>query len=226
MMKRANNLLLTFFSAFFLATFTACVKDGATIVNGIIVNEHTGEPIPSAWLELSIYYESSRPDDYEIKYIYADANGRFSFQSFDPVYIRTVAHEGFLLKGGGSKVVDLKQGKVNDVTIKLIPADGALKLTLENHTAIRDTVYPNIYSPILREEIGISLGFVSNLNSRCIIPANSSRTILYHLASEETVDIYWSTSRWPNSEWLKLGPNKISTYISRNDTATFSISFK
>jgi len=140
-----------------LFEFASCLKDNTTIVNGTIVDKHTGEPIDSAKVEFLIQKGES-PPTYEYATHYSDENGKFNFQSDLPVRISLVSKNGYLLKDNG---FGLEQGKVNTTTIEMMPKDGILKLLL-NNTGQSDTIYVGIYSQLQESELGISYGFIVN----------------------------------------------------------------
>lgn len=195
-----------------------------TTINGVVVDSVTNEPLANTSVEFDIALEDiAPPHNFEYHDLYTDANGRFSYKNYAPMYVYWVVKDGYLPKGEGTRVVNVEQGKVNDVTIKLIPKDGTLKLKLTNSAGVHDTIYAGIYSKLLETEMGISYGFVSDVDNFFKIPVNSMDEATIKLASGEKVDIFWAFSRWPTYSSIKQSANRDSIYITRNDTTSFNI---
>jgi hypothetical protein len=216
-------ILLPFF---FLLGLYACHKDKdkTTVIHGTVVDKVTGERIDSAYVEIRIAHNDIPfPNNYEIKNTYTDKNGKFAFQSDNPVSIFLVLKDGYLPKGLGTIVVPITQGQSNEVTIEMTPKDGILKLNYENNTGLHDTLYVAVYSALQESELNLSYGIIANLPVS--VMNMSSNSTVFNLASEEVIDIYWAFSPWTNSSSIKLAPKHDSVFISRNDTTTFSISF-
>ncbi|MFN0033628.1 MAG: hypothetical protein ACKVUS_01090 [Saprospiraceae bacterium] len=213
-----------FFLIFPLLLFgiASCNKDKTTIVNGTVVDKVTGEPIDSAFIEFKIQHKDDyTANSYEYVDIYSNENGGFSFQSGLPLSIFWVKKKGYLPKGLGTHIVDINQGKANDITVEMIPLDGVLELNIENALGVSDTLYVSIYSPFRYSELGLSHGVASR--DTFFVQHTHSATSVIRLASEETINIYWDLSPLPFD--ISAAPNQGSVYVARSDTATFNITF-
>ncbi len=213
-----------FLLSVFLIGLAACYKDTTTVINGRVVDKVTGDPLVDAYVDFWVSHkENPAPNNYEIRVLYTDANGEFSIHDADPIQVYWVLKAGYLPKGLGTPVVAVEQGKVNNVTIEMIPKDGVLKLNLENNTGIHDTIYVGVYSALQHSELGLSYGFI--VNYPFAVQSMSSRNVIINLASEETIDIYWGYFPWPSNSSIKLTPDHGSVHVIRNDTTSFNISF-
>lgn len=201
----------------------ACHKDKLTTVNGIVVDKHTGLPIDNALVEFWISHKDTpAPNNYELRDTYTDENGKFTFQSEDPLSVHWVVKDGYLPKGLGTDVVVIEQGKTNDVIINMIPKDGILKLNFEDNNAKYDTIYVSIYSALQEAELGLSHGVI--LGYPFFVQGLFPQSETINLASEETAHIYWSSYPVATSH-IQLSPNHDSVFVVRNDTTNFKISF-
>jgi hypothetical protein len=131
----------------------AACKEKDTVINGRVIDKHTGDPIPEVQITFAISH--GEPGLHAPVTIFSDENGQFSAPQMEGatgIEVFEMKKAGYLGKGGGNKVVDIKQGAVNDVTIPMIPIDGILKIEIENLTGQEDTVYFGAYSEITYSE--------------------------------------------------------------------------
>ncbi|MDX1911921.1 MAG: hypothetical protein SFV22_10570 [Saprospiraceae bacterium] len=199
--------------------FVAC-KEKTTLVNGRVVDKHTGQAIDSA---VVVFRITSKDDPYNTRDIsvYSDHDGRFYFESELSLGIYWVIKEGYLQKGVGTHVVDIEQHKMNDIVIEMIPKDGFLSINCINSTGSEDTLYLGIYSGLQDSELGLTNGVMAR--DTVIVGNNSTVSRLTGLASGETVEIYWDFIPLPF--YITEAPNRGSAIIVREDTAAFDIFF-
>jgi len=198
--------------------FSTCKKDKTTTVRGKVVDKVTGAALDSVKLDIAEYQEY--PLYYQEYGVYSDVNGNFEYSSSDlSVAIAAARRKGYMSKSFGFP--EIKKGGVNNVVVELIPADGILKLLL-NNTSDKDTIYVGVYSPTLAMEYPSSLGYavrrpipVQSMNSGIFIP-----TAIF---VEETVSIYWSLTPWTTYSSISQSPHNGSVFVVKGDTTSFQI---
>ena len=222
-MTRLLTSCFFLYTTLFLFSIAACDKDKTTTINGTVVDKVTGMPIEDAIVAIRITHSKNQPpNDIEYEDILTDPNGSFSFSSNDPISIYDIQKGGYLPKGLESDIPTIKQGEINEVILKMIPLDGNLKLQFNNTSAILDTLYIGIYSPLVEAEYSISYGVA--IRESFYVTGLSSQVKTFNLSSEEVVDIYWGNSPLPYK--IRFSPFlHDSVYISRGDTTNFTISF-
>jgi len=222
-----NRLLTRYFLlsfSVFLIGLVACDKDKTTVINGRVVDKHTGIPIASAQVFFTVYHKGNLPpNDYEYPSVYTDGNGEFNFNSNKPIQIFEVDKVGYLQKGQSSDLQEIIQEEINEVVVQLIPIDGLLRLSIENITGQFDSIFIGIYSPFLDTETDFSNGNVSF--EKPSIPFSIGTTYIKDIpiASRETIQIYWTNHKPPLS--ISLFPYKDSIFIKSNEVTLFNISF-
>lgn len=208
---------------------TACTKKNGTLINGTLIDAHTGALLDSATVTFSIKhdvtkYNSNNP--YESKTVSVDASGHFSsadvYSGDDPISIFEIRKTGYLYHstGNNSFNLNINQGEVNDVTVPLIPKDGMLQLNIENNPNNPDTVYVRIFSQQQLDEAGISGGKIWSKTLNVSDP--NQLQFLIPLASGEEVKVYWSYTVIPYDR-LADYPLFTSVPIEKNQTATLTI---
>jgi hypothetical protein len=210
-----------FFLSVLLSSLMACKKD--TVVHGKVVDKVTGEGVSGVRVEWIEYEELNKPPFWYQKEhsVTSDGNGEFQLFSEDlSITITALKSTGHLSKTFGFPKI--KKGKVNSTNIEMIPIDGVLLLSF-NNASQNDTIYLAIYSPLLAIELPLSSGF--SVNRKIYVKNMSSMQYSpLPLASEQTVNIYWSLTPWPTTSAISLSPNSGSVYITRGDTTHFQIS--
>ncbi len=214
-----NLKYLFYLPAIALCTLiAACAKESPTIVNGVVVDNFTGAPIDSAFIQINITHKPSADGspNTEIQGVYTNKDGKFSFESNLPIRIYRVGKIGYIIKGQ----VVIVNGAPNDLVIKMIPNDGVLSLKVENLAGIQDTIFLAVYSPILKSEISISGGYVPLSNSFLDLTLGNSFSQDIPLASNQEVNIYWDFIPINHST-----ANKGNASIMKNDTVFYTISY-
>ena len=201
----------------------SCRTESPTIVNGLVVDTFTGDPIEGVSLLFLITHkpQADGSSNTEYSYINTNANGQFYFEHDLPIRLFDAKKLGYVSKGGGTQIAVIGQGEVNDITIKMIPKDGFLNLLFENSTNQADSVYVAVYSPSQFSEASISNGVI--FREGVLVQNTNLENRVISLASEEIIDIYWGFSPLPYN--ITASPFHDSIYIQRNDTTSFSVSF-
>ena len=213
----------------FLATVTlialifACTKESPTIVNGTVVDKYTKKPLEGVSIDINIWREEERGYSY-YKTINTDSQGKFSFGSdATPDFrVQRMDFTGYLSKQ--NTIYDFfenyEDGKINEGVIPMIPLDAVLSLRLENLSGTHDSIFVEIFSPLLKSEIGISGGKVFIPNPISSLTPGQSLTQNIPLASDQEITIYWDYK--PISHFTAI---KGAAPIVKNDTVFYTISY-
>jgi hypothetical protein len=213
---------------FFLATFLflfslpSCDKDKTTTVNCTVVDKHSGVPIDSAQIEFKIRFKDdlNAPNCCDYAFVYSDENGKFEYSHEKPISFYGANKYGYLLSGPGADFPKIIRGETNDLSLKLTPKDGLLKLILKNNGQ-SNKFHVGIYSPLQDSEFGLTNGLVFRDS---LYIENASEVIkIINLASEESISLFWGLMPLPYD--LSKVQIQGSVYVTRNDTTTFNIIF-
>lgn len=222
---KKNILFILPTLAICLLLFHSCGKEKptVTVVKGLVIDKYTEKPIDNVSILFLITHkpQTDGSSNTEHSDINSDVYGNFYFENDLPIRIFDARKTGYVSKGGGTQVATIRQGEVNDITIKMIPKDGYLKILFENFSNQSDSVYVAVYSPSQYSEATISKGVV--LREGVHIQSMSSSTNTISLASEELIDVYWGFSPLPYD--ITTSPFHDSVFISRHDTTLFAITF-
>lgn len=204
----------------------AACKEKDTVINGRVIDKHSGVPIPEVQIEFAISHGDPRYHEYAT--VFSDENGQFTSPERDNVSgieVFRMKKSGYLEKGLGTKIVDIKQGAVNDVTIPMIPIDGILKIEIENLTGQEDTVYFGMYSEIRYSEQNITLGHISPPQPSLPFGLGQTYKKYVSLPSGEYALIYWSFYKIPfPARLLDYAPFRDSVLVLKGDTTSLKVS--
>jgi hypothetical protein len=208
-----------------LFLLSAC-REKDTVINGRVIDKHTGAPIPEVRITFAISH--GEPGLHAPVTVFSGENGQFSAPQMEGatgIEVFEMKKAGYLGKGGGNKVVDINQGAVNDVEIFMIPIDGILKIEIENLTGQQDTVYFGLYSEITYSEKNTTLGYVSPPQPSLPFGLGQTYKKYVSLPSGEYALIYWSFYRIPYpARLLDYAPFRDSILILKGDTTSLKIS--
>lgn len=212
------------FSLLFLL-FNSCHKDKTpTIINGLVVNAKTNEPLEGATVTFQMKIDGLH---YAYPEVATDINGKFNFETTNTnnFAIFDVFKPGYLEIGWGS-VLDpidsnLAYNQENNVQIKMAPRDGFLKFVIHN-SSLDSIVYISIFSPMVYANARITSGLIWDNRMVHISPNGISLKYTGYISSEENVDVYWDNQPLPNN--LSLINQHTSVYVMPNDTTKLDLS--
>lgn len=125
--------------------FTPACKKGSCI-RGVVLDAKTGGPVSGASVHLRYeYQEMGSLRDTEVS-VRTNQSGEFSYSADEKNSFTISVWE--VLRTGYSPVFTLEsqEGDCRDVTIKLPPLDGTLKLMITNESGIYDSIYAGVFS--------------------------------------------------------------------------------
>ena len=201
------------------ALIAACAKESPTIVNGTVVDKCTGKLLKGVSINVHI-----RPEYLFYTTLITDDQGKFSFsgEGSKDFYFGQIRKGGYLFieKAMEELFDNYQRGKTNEGVIQMIPLDGILNLKVENLAGVHDTIFLEIYSPLLESEIGISDGEVFPPIEKLSLLPDQHYSQDIPLASNQEVTIYWDFKPINHST-----ANKGNTSIMKNDTVFYTISY-
>lgn len=208
-----------------LLLFFSCGKESpsVTVVNGAVVDKYTGAPIAGVSINIHKWQEIDQ-GYFLFKTITTDLQGEFSFgdEETPDFQIGQFRKTGYLFKQ--KAMADLfdnyQKGKTNEGVIKLIPLDGILNLKVENLLGQQDTIFLEIFSPLLKSEIGISGGIVyPPIRMLTLLPGQHAVQNI-PLASNQDITVYWD-----DKPIVRSTASQASVSMVRNDTVYYSIAY-
>ena len=223
-MKKIKYFFLSIL-AVCLLLFFSCGKESpsVTVVNGAVVDKYTGAPIEEVSINIHKWQEIDQ-GYFLFKTITTDSQGKFSFgdEETPDFQIGQFRKTGYLFKQ--KAMTDLfnnyQKGKTNEGVIQMIPLDGILNLKVENLLGQQDTIYLEIFSPLLKSEIGISGGIVyPPIRILDLLPGQHAVQNI-PLASNQDITVYWDVKPIVYS-----AASQASVSMIRNDTVFYSISY-
>ena len=219
-----NIKYLFYLSAIALCTLiAACTKESPTIVNGTVVDKYTKEPLEGVSIDINIWREVERGYSY-YKTLKTDAEGKFSFgsEATPDFRVQRMDFVGYLSKQ--NTIYDYfehyEDGKTNEGVIPMVPLDAVLNLRLENLSGLHDSIFVEIFSPLLKSEIGVSGGKVNISNPISSLTPGQSFTQNIPLASDQEITLYWDYK--PINHFTAI---KGAAPIVKNDTVFYPISY-
>ena len=215
----------TFLAAFLLSFFclSSCDKGPVvTIINATIKDSKTGSPVVDAKIECDFYWETTSQGNLmghrDYKFFNSDKDGKFSFSYNDeqPLSILSIYKDGYQYKQTSYNLdLPIKKGEENDITIQLIPKDGALRIQLQNQTGLHDSIWFYVTSPTVIKEKFIKL---SPEKEPVVLQAGQSATVIFPMTTEEMATIHWFFKK-PSFAV------RDSVFLTKNNTTVFNLKF-
>jgi hypothetical protein len=113
-----------------------------------------------------------------------------------------------------------QKGSVNEAIIPLYPIDSWLNIQVDKVTSGKSKIYLQVFSPILKSEIGISLGKVTLMQEELELSEGQAYAQFLPVASNEMLTIYWDFK--PISTAYAF---RDSVFVTRGDTSSISITY-
>ena len=219
-MKKPYYLLV----GFLLLGLSACHKDDRpTVIQGLVTNSATGEPIADALINYATIVKNAAPGmGWRAQTSYTDANGFYSV-TVPPNYnwdIYRLSKDGYLLKISPVMGHQFTFGEVNTLDIEMIPIDGFIRIVANNSIPGNDSLYVKFYSPITDAEFQLMGGSVAHTYP-IKLSMNETYEEVIAFPGEDLIKIYWDSYNF----FIFESTNRDSIYISRNDTLTYTIDF-
>lgn len=217
---------LFFLVPLYLFYLTACNKAPATtILNATVTDIKTGMPIEDAKIDCDFHWETTQHGSlighHEFTQLKSDQNGKFSVVITDekPLSILTVKAENHHFKHSSYNLdFDLKEGEANDVSIQMIPIDGALRVQVENQTGQHDSIWFYVTSPTRIQEKFENL---KPLQYPSTLTKGQSDSAFFPMTTEEMATIHWAFKK-PSV----AGPAfSESIFLAKNDTTIFNLKY-
>ena len=136
----------TYLLLFVVLTLLMAACDKGVCISGIVLDNKSGKPISGAKIVLHYEYQESGSLKSNRPTVSTNYTGAFSFtaeqrNSYD-LGIYEVRANGY----SSAFTAAYSDGKCADVTVKLTPLDGLLKLTISNETGTNDTIYAGVFN--------------------------------------------------------------------------------
>lgn len=206
-----------------LLVFISCSKDSQTIVHGRVVDKVTGKGLDSVGLTLYVYFKRNGVEKKFDEVIVTDSAGYFSYEHSDRFTIFSAIRYGYLEKGVGTRVAEIKAGAVNDVIIPMVPLDGTVLLKAENINNAFDSIQIVATCPEALEEVELSDGNIYALPITAL-PIGNSYEKYFKVPTGGNLTFYWSHSYF-HVPIVTPPPYMATVAVSRNDTTVFSIEY-
>lgn len=206
-----------FLLSILLLSLLACGKKD-TIINGRVVDAKTGMPIKGVSINYGVWDggQATGADQQ-----FTDVDGRFTIEigyneNFSGITIEKV---GYVPKFGFG--VTYKKGIVNSLEINLHPRDATLRMVYNNGSNSAKSIFLQAQSKTFNDEYGVLPYIITQPYPFFCKPFNKD-TVDYSFTSDEQINLYWAFSYYEKASQSTF---KDSLYLSRGDTATYSITF-
>ncbi|MBL7806245.1 MAG: hypothetical protein JNN28_00420 [Saprospiraceae bacterium] len=220
---KARFFIICFLAIVISQTFSDCKEPSPTIVKGKVVDYYTQEPLEG--VEITIY--KWHKDYLSYRYyttIYSDSNGYFEFgDAENPDFrIGDMRKLGYVYKDNiiYDSFDNYQKGAVNEAVIPLFPNDCWLNLQVDKVSSGKSKIYLSVYSPILKSEIGISLGKVALMEDELELTEGQTYAQFLPVASNEMLTIYWDFKPINLADAFRD-----SVFVTRGDTSAVTISY-
>lgn len=224
-MKKIFNFFTILLFSLFLFSNANCRKEKKdSFVKGRIIDVKTGVPIEG----VKIQYGISDARTYGVKGVYdviTDSDGKFNIDYGDDEGLTNViiSKAGYVPKSHfGIPPTKTENG----YEVVMYPRDGVLKLTIENGLGQHDSICHGVYSAIFDSEMRLSSGILVSFNDyKLSLLAGDFYSINIPVATEETIQIYWSFEEIHSYYPFKDAPFRDSVFVSQNDTVYYTITY-
>lgn len=201
-----------------------CKKDASpTVVKATVVDYYTQEPLEGVAITIYKWHKDYLSYRY-FTTIYSDSNGYFEFgDEENPDFrIGDLRKPGYIYKDNTvyDSFDNYQKGAVNEAVIPLYPKDSWLNLQVDKVSSGKSKIYLRVFSPILKSEIGISLGKVTLMQEELELSEGQTYAQFLPVASNEMLTIYWDFK--PISTAYAF---RDSVFMTRGDTSSFIITY-
>lgn len=215
-MKKPYYLLV----GFLLLGLSACNKDDRpTVIQGLVTNSATGEPIADALIYYNTIVKNAAPGmGWRAQTTYTDANGFYSV-TVPPNYkwdLYLVSKAGYLPNVSPVMGHQFTNGEVNTLDIKMIAHDGFIRLVVNNNILGHDSLYVSFFSPIQDSQFQLS-GLIKPKSHPIVLTMNGVYEEIIGFPGDDLITIYWKSAN--------VAGAKDSVFINRYDTLTYTINF-
>ncbi len=215
-MKNTHYLL----TGVLLLGLSACRKEeGPTVIQGLVTNSATGEPIADALIYYNTIVKNAAPGmGWRTQTTNTDANGFYSV-TVSPYYnwdLYLVSKEGYLPNVSPVMGHQFTSGEVNTLDIKMVALDGFIRLVVNNNITGHDSLYVSFFSPIQDAQFQLS-GFIKPKNHPIVLTMNGVYEEVIGFPGDDLITIYWKSTN--------VAGAKDSVFINRYDTLTYTINF-
>lgn len=218
-MKKIFFIALVLLPLFFL-TFDACKTDeNPTIINGVVVDGNTGQPVDL----VEILFSSHPESDDELRQVtdhtvLTDAGGNFSIELESG---RELVGSFTFKKSGYNNLIrwdfDLKKNDVNHIVINYWKQNSWLKLIMRNDIAQNDSLYITLSNKTVFPQI-----FPGNIQDFPVILGHGEERVQYFSFSYGT----YTSIKWGNNlEEYHQNPNLDSILMPSLDTVDYLITY-
>ncbi|MFN0215328.1 MAG: hypothetical protein ACKVT2_13815 [Saprospiraceae bacterium] len=216
-MKRIAIRFFLLLLSLILIGLVSCAKKD-TVINGTITDAKTGMPIEGATIFYGVWDGGQATGTDEKK---TGIDGKFTI-----VIAYSENFSGLTIKKGGYATkfgfgMPYKSGLVNNLDIKMYPRDATLRMVYENSSNIEKSIFLQAQSKTFNEEYGV-LPYIITQPYPFVCQPNNKDTVDYFFTSDEQINLYWAFSYYEKASQSTF---KDSLYLSRGDTATYSITF-
>lgn len=205
--------------------FPACKQDDPiiTIVEGIVRDGKTMEPIKGAQLSFGYYLGNNVHYPDEEFYPYTDEMGRFYVEvpsKYDVIILDWVFKTGYLPNynfGGIASHTHIERD------VQLIPLDGKIGLSLHNQTGQYDSIYVKISNATIQSQSPWKKDGVYHTKAYpAVLNDGQSSVENYDLPSGEYSKVFWDFKPFDD---LQKASFQDSIWVGKDSTTVHSISF-
>lgn len=211
-MKKA--LFLVCLAATFL--LSACQKEAC--IQGLVLDSKTGQPVPGVRLTLGYEYSETGSLKKKTTIVYSDQSGEFSYSAGEKNSMSIGVEAAEI--NGYSQVFssDRSSGNCDEVTVKLTPLDGLLKLSVSNETGTHDTLYAEVFNKC--QYLYFKYGGVSITNPYPLtLSQGGVYTKTFNTCAGDSSAVRWKFAK--NDPWFRID----TVFVKTSDTVFYEIKY-
>ncbi|MEZ4921161.1 MAG: hypothetical protein R2792_18820 [Saprospiraceae bacterium] len=207
-----------FFAIGFGLLFATCSTRHPTIVDGLVINSVTKEPIEDVRFTFSeVDYNSYN----NVKYHHerSNSNGEFFIEISGKyeIWISDIYHYDYC---PFTRFPPIELNQVNNPTIELLPFDGFFKIVVEDTSGIDSSLYVSTFNPNYLISNSYYVGY--QLPQYPIaLNQGETYTVVSEEPTEEFIQIMWKYNTHPNTPPIGVD----SIYLVKGDTTTYYLNY-